>query len=148
MVAGVFASQDEADRAVEQMQRAGFGDAEIGVARGGDALGCRTETGITYETGAAMGGMTGAALGGLAGGPAGLLAGAVAGGLIGALIDLGIPEDAACFYNDEQQAGRTVVLVRSTLPDAAVALLGDHGATKVRRLGGPHPTGGAQPPVG
>lgn len=134
VAAAAFASQEEASRAVEALRAAGFPDTEIGVVPGED-LGCRSQDGITFRTGAAVGGMVGASAGGLAGGPVGLLAGALAGGLLGALIDLGIPEDAACFYGDEQQAGRTVVFVRSARAADAAALLRDRGAKDVRRWG-------------
>lgn len=134
-VAGVFPSLEQANRAAEELKRAGLPAEEFGVFPGEDDPGCRTESGITVATGAGVGMMTGGALGGLAGGPPGLLAGAVAGLLLGAFIDLGIPEDAACFYRDEQAAGRTVVLARSPRPDETADLLRRHGAKEVRIMG-------------
>jgi hypothetical protein len=136
-VAGVFASAEQANRAVDELKRAGLRDEEIGVvpgrAEGGEGPGCRSESGVTVGTGAGAGLLAGAALGGLAGGLPGMVAAGVAGGLLGTFIDLGIPEDAACFYRDETEAGRTVVLVRSAGRSAEVAdLLRRHGAQEVR----------------
>ncbi len=132
-VGGVFSSEKAAHRAVEELRQGGFSDSEIIVVPGvDDESNCRSDQGITVETGARVGMMTGAALGGLAGGFPGLVLGAAAGTLLGGFIDLGIPEDAACFYRDEHDAGRTVVLIRSTRSDEAANLLRFHGAKDVR----------------
>jgi uncharacterized membrane protein len=138
IVVGVFPSTEEAQRAVNDLRLAGFRGEDIGVAakreEGPQDPGCRSETGVTVGTGAGVGTLAGAALGGLAAGPPGMLGGAVVGGLLGTFIDLGIPEDSACFYRDQVQAGRTVVTVRADWrADEASDLLRRHGAQDVRR---------------
>jgi hypothetical protein len=119
---------EQADRVAEELKRTGLPADDVGVFSGADEPECRSESGITGATRAGVGMLAGGALGGLAGGPPGLLAGT----LLGAFIDLGVPEDAACFYRDEQRAGRTVVLARSPRPDEAADLLRRLGANEVR----------------
>ena len=133
----IFDDRTQAQRAIEQLKRAGFSDKEIGVTarddgdtagRAGDG---RKEThakegAITGLTaGAGVGALWG--LGILAGvlpaiGPAiagGTLAailssaaaGAATAGLAGTLIGLGIPEEEAKYYEEELRAGRAVVTV-------------------------------------
>ncbi len=139
MVTGVFATQEEAHRAVAELRRAGFTDEQLGVAAGpeqpGQEPGCKAEGGITIGSGAGFGLLGGAALGGLATAALpGMLAAGAAGALLGALIDLGIPEDSACFYQKEWEAGRTLVTVRADGREAAAAdLLRRQGAREVRR---------------
>lgn len=97
-------------------------------------------------TGAVSGGVIGGVLGAVAAllipgfGPAiagGILAavlggvaiGAVAGGLIGALTSIGVPEDEARFYQDELNAGRTLVTVKAdNRYDEALGILRHNGA--------------------
>lgn len=134
----VFEDRSQAQRAIEQLKRAGFTDKEIGVtARGEDD---RTSTdadkgGTRAAEGAATGVAAGAGVGALWGlgilagvlpaiGPAiagGTLAailssaaaGAATAGLAGALIGAGIPEEEAKYYENEFRAGRVVVTVRA-----------------------------------
>lgn len=155
-VVGVFNSRTEAERAVEELHRAGFRDDQIGIAaRDGEAVsGGRTiQEGGTGEAGegAAKGLVTGAGIGAVLGalatglipgiGPviaggllAGILggaaAGAAAGGLFGALVgSFGVPEEEARYYDDEFKAGRTVVTVRADgRYDEARAILQRTGA--------------------
>ncbi len=51
----------------------------------------------------------------LAGAALGASTGAVVGGLLRTLIDLGIPEEEARYYNDQIKAGRIIVMARSTV---------------------------------
>ena len=135
----IFDDRARAQRAIDQLKRAGFTDKEIGVtARDADADGnvIDADKGGTRATEGAITGVTAGAgvgalwgLGILAGvlpaiGPAiagGTLAailssaaaGAATAGVAGALIGLGIPEDEAKYYESEFRAGRVVVTVRA-----------------------------------
>ncbi|WDM23973.1 general stress protein [Paenibacillus polymyxa] len=138
-IVGVFDTEQEASRAIGQLQSKGIPNSEISViTRDRDEL--RT---ISEETGtkAPEGVATGAATGGVVGGVAGLLAGigalaipgigpilaagpiaatltgaavgAGAGGLVGGLVGLGIPEDDARQYETYVDQGKILVLVDS-----------------------------------
>ena len=128
-VVGVFEDHQEADRAVEELRRAGFGNEQIGVVapdpNKGDAT--ATEKGSKAAGGAITGAIAGAGVGGLVGlgilagvipviGPViagGTLAvilanaagGAAIAGLVGALVGLGIPEEEAHHYEGEFEGG-------------------------------------------
>jgi hypothetical protein len=136
---GVFNNHGDAQRAVNELRRSGFSEAEIGVAsRNGEPTKGATVTGDKASkaaTGATAGAATGAGVGALWGlgiaagilpaiGPviaggtlAAILAsaatGAAAAGLAGALVGLGIPEEEAAHYESEFQAGRTIVTVKA-----------------------------------
>ncbi len=142
-VVGVFEDRLQADRAVDELRRAGFRDDQIGVAMRHDAgdvaVGDMTDTvdadGSAAGTGAITGVLTGLGLGALAGlgvlsgvipviGPAiaggtlGIIlsnaaVGAGVGGLVGALVGAGIPEEHAHYYQGEFEAGRTIVTVQA-----------------------------------
>ncbi len=141
-VIAVFDDRGEAQRAIDQLKRAGFTEKEIGVtAREGDVddvgdVARRGDKGETHaKEGAIAGVATGAGVGALWGlgilagvlpaiGPAiagGTLAailssaaaGAATAGIAGTLIGLGIPEDEANYYDQEFRAGRTVVTVQA-----------------------------------
>lgn len=142
-IVGVFNDRQQADRAIDELRRAGFSDDRIGVAmRYDDSTPTiseatdATDTGETHAgTGATTGIVAGLGLGALAGlgvlsgvipviGPAiagGTLGvilsnaavGAAAGGLVGALAGAGIPEDEAHYYQGEFESGRTIVTVRT-----------------------------------
>ena len=126
---GAFEDSPRAERFVDELKRAGFREDQIGV------VGRREEAaGSPVEQGAIAGVLTGGAWGVLLGtavatglipgiGPViagGLLAGllgstavgAAAGGILGALVGLGIPEDEARHYENQLQAGRTLVVVK------------------------------------
>jgi len=157
-VVGVFDDRQQADRAIDELRRAGFSDDQIGVAMRydtggtmGDAAGA-DDTGDTHAgTGAVTGVVAGLGLGALAGlgvlsgvipvvGPAiaggtlGVIlsnaaAGAAAGGLVGALAGAGIPEDEAQYYQGEFESGRTIVTVHAAgNADAARAIMSRFGA--------------------
>jgi uncharacterized protein (TIGR02271 family) len=152
---GVFRTRDEAQRAVTELRRLGFKEADIGVAsRDGKTVAGATkvkDAGSKAATGAAAGVATGAGVGALwglgilsglipgigpaiAGGTLGILlssaaAGAAAAGLAGALIGLGLSETEAKYYEKEFRAGRTIVTVKAGRRyDEAVAVLRRFGA--------------------
>jgi hypothetical protein len=138
-VVGVFATREEANRAIAELRQAGFRDDQIGViARQTDhdpAPSLGRATGTHVAEGTAIGAATGAGVGALwaigiatlglpALGPAvagGILTailasaggGAAVGTLVGALIGLGVPEDEAGFYEGEFKAGRVLVTVKA-----------------------------------
>jgi uncharacterized protein (TIGR02271 family) len=134
----IFDDRSRAQRAIDQLKRAGFTEKEIGVtARDADGDGkvVDADKGSHAKEGAITGVTAGASVGAwwglgiLAGilpaiGPAiagGTLAailssaaaGAATAGVAGALIGLGIPEDEADYYESEFRAGRVVVTVRA-----------------------------------
>ena len=133
---GVFEDHAQADRAVEELRRAGFRSDQIGVASKDPNAGATTEKGSHVLGGAVAGAAAGAGVGGLV--ALGILAGVIPGigpaiaagtlgvilanaaggaaiaGLAGALIGLGIPEDEAKHYEGEFKAGRTIVTVKDT----------------------------------
>jgi len=137
-VVGVFADRAHADKAVADLQKAGFRQDQIGVAMRHEAANASTtvaEDGSHAESGAVTGILTGLGLGALAG--LGVLAGVIpvigpaitagtlgvifsnaavgAGivGLFGALVGAGVPEHEAKYYESEFQAGRTIVTVQA-----------------------------------
>jgi uncharacterized protein (TIGR02271 family) len=138
-VIAIFDERTQAQRAIDQLKRAGFTEKEIGVTtRDGDGGGqiARADKGETHaKEGAIAGVATGAGVGALWGlgilagvlpaiGPAiagGTLAailssaaaGAATAGVAGTLIGLGIPEEEANYYDQEFRAGRTVVTVQA-----------------------------------
>jgi len=137
-VVGVFETRAEADRAVDELRRAGFREDQIGVVAR-DADGNVTTTGKDKEgsyagEGAVAGAVAGAGIGGLVGlgivagvipviGPAiaaGTLGtillnaagGAAIAGIAGALIGMGVPEEEAEYYEGEIKSGRFLVTVK------------------------------------
>lgn len=158
-VLGVFDSSDQAERAVDELQRQGFKRDEISIvakestARGGrgggrGARSTEEDTGFLSEgitTGGAVGGAAGllASMGALAipgigpivaAGPiAAVLGGAVTGGLAGGLIDWGIPEESGRRYQESVQEGKIVAMVRSSddKVEEAANIFRRHGARDV-----------------
>jgi hypothetical protein len=138
-VVAAFSSRDEVNRAVDELQRAGFPRDSIGVvARDAEGKGRAQpkEGKETYtEEGAAIGAFAGGSVAALvslgmsfgvipvigpilAVGPlaAALLSaagGAAAGGLAGALVGLGLTEEEASYYEGEVKAGRYLVTVKA-----------------------------------
>src|ERR671936_1311148 len=128
-VVGVFETTDRADRAVQELRRAGFRDDQIGYAVRGaegqtDTAGAGSKAGEGLAAGAVIGGIVGAAAallipgigpviagGVLASVLGGAAVGAAAGGILGALVGMGIPEEEASYYESEFQAGRILVTV-------------------------------------
>jgi len=153
-VVGVFHDRADADRAVDELRKAGFRNDQIGVvAKRDDASG---ETAVDDEgseagSGAVAGMLAGAGIGGLVGlgiiagvipvlGPviaggtlATILANAAGGaaiaGVTGALIGSGIPEHEAEYYQNEFESGRTLVTVHCDgRASEAMAILRRHNA--------------------
>jgi len=155
-VVGVFEDRRKADEAVDELMKAGFRKDQIGVAMRHSDTTAETvdETGAedTHAgTGAITGAVAGLGLGALAGlgvlsgmipviGPAiaagtlgVILSNAAAGagivGLIGALIGAGVPEHEAQYYQEEFEAGRTIVTVAADgRADQATTIMRRHGA--------------------
>ena len=159
VLVGVFESDADAQRCVEELRRAGFREDQVGVvardgvATIGDAK-ADYDSGGTIAAGTATGAVAGAGVGalwalGMAAGAVpvigpvvvgGLLAtvlasaatGAVAGSIVGALVGLGVPEAEAARYEQELHAGRVLVTVRpEARADLAVDTLRRHGARAV-----------------
>src|SRR4051812_35627756 len=154
IIVGVFDDHREADRAVDELRKAGFRDDQIGVAMrhdqgAGDTADTVDDT--HAGSGAVTGILAGLGLGALAGlgvlsgvipvvGPAiaagtlGVIlsnaaAGAAVAGLAGALIGYGVPEEEAKYYHSEFEAGRAIVTVAADgRYDEAHAILHRHGA--------------------
>ncbi|NQX47352.1 general stress protein [Paenibacillus tritici] len=136
-IVGVFHTEHEASRAIEDLKAHGFLTEDISViARNRrDAEAINEETGTKAPEGLASGAATGGILGGVTGllagigalaipgigpiiaaGPiaatlTGVAVGAGTGGLVGGLIGLGIPEDEAASYDNDVDEGRILVMV-------------------------------------
>ena len=162
VVVGVFHDRKDAQQAIRDLQEAGFQDDHIGVVtrhlNGEDGL---TAEEVDRETniaaGAGIGAAAGAGIGALwalgiatlgipALGPvlvggtilAAFLASTWSGGMIGSilgvLIGLGIPDDAARYYERQVQEGRTVVTVYAEgRTEEAWTILGRRGAYNLHR---------------
>jgi len=149
-VIGVFGSEQQAERAVEELRRSGFSDNEISVVgkdsgrhKKGGMAGGDVSNGATW--GAGIGGAAGllATAGALAipgfgpilalGPLAGTLTAAAGGGLAGALVDFGIPEDQSRQYERDIKEGKFLAVLK-TSQDARKAerCLRDQDATDVR----------------
>jgi hypothetical protein len=153
-VVGVFADRQQAERAMEELVRAGFTDDQVGYLGPGDTqfegntgVGDRdTEVEQHATAGAAVGGVVGGLIGAAAAllipgiGPAvagGVLAavltgagvGLATGGIVGALTGMDVPEEEARRYERDVQAGRTIVTVKAgARNDEAESILRRHGA--------------------
>jgi hypothetical protein len=130
-VVGVFDDRTQADRAVHELKKAGFGSDEIGyIVKKADGHEVEESQkkfgGEGLAAGAVIGGIAGAAASLLIPGVGPVLAagtllsvlggaavGAASGGILGALAGLGIPENDASFYEGEFQAGRIIVTVKA-----------------------------------
>lgn len=120
----VFTDRAPAEKAIEELIGAGFKEGKIQIT----PEYADPKNPATSENAAGLGLLTGASIGGLAGGPVGLLGGGVVGGLIGALIDLGVPEVEARFYEEELVDRGAVVTVQADGRDAeASEILRRHG---------------------
>ncbi|SRR5579884_1234153 len=145
---GVFSSEEQARKAIDDLRRAGFSDDELGFLARARAV--NTEGAIPADTTGGMvgGGVVGGVLGAAASllipgfGPVvagGILAatlsgaalGAAAGGLVGSFRGLGVSERDAHFYQQELAAGRTIVTVKTPAARGyrdAIAILRKDGA--------------------
>jgi len=134
-VVGVFYTRAEAEKAIDDLKRAGFSDGSIGMlARNEKGEVVHEKGGETMaEEGAAAGAIAGAGAGALVG--AGIIAGvipvigpvlalgtlgtilvnaaggAAIAGIAGALIGWGIPEEDAKYYEEQVKGGRFLVTV-------------------------------------
>jgi hypothetical protein len=150
-ISGVFRDRGAADRAVEDLQKVGYGINDISVMMTEDTRVKKfgAEKGNKAPEGAATGGVVGGALGAIVAGLtatgsivaiaatggvaaplvvgplaaalAGLGAGAVGGGIIGALVGAGIPEVHAKEYEQKLRDGAILVSVRASMGDASRA---------------------------
>jgi uncharacterized membrane protein len=152
IVVGVFSDRARAQQAINELHNLGFKDDQIGYVVLGEK-GLEGIAGKQPVEGAILGAAGGGVAGGLLGagasllipgvGPAiaggilaatlaGLGVGAVAGGITGALVQLGIPEEHARFYQKELEAGRCVVTVQAPGNQLAVQdVFRRHGAYDV-----------------
>ncbi|GCE08438.1 general stress protein [Dictyobacter aurantiacus] len=149
IVVGVFASQDQARKAIDELKGAGYNDDRIGFVVRADAnpdVGVE-DVGRPAATGAVSGGVLGGLLGAAASllipgfGPAiagGVLAatlggaalGATAGGALGILSSIGFSQEDARFYQRALENGNTIVTIKSDVDqDEALAILMRNGAS-------------------
>lgn len=171
-IVGVFYTEHEASRAIEDLKSHGFLTEDISVI----ARNKRDVEAISDETGtkAPEGMASGAATGGILGGVTGLLAGigalaipgigpiiaagpiaatltgaavgAGTGGLVGGLIGLGIPEDEAESYDNYVDEGRILVMVDTdnTRESDAYSIFRNHNSANADRyMDDPNTTGDA-----
>lgn len=163
-IIAAFQDRIRAEKAVDDLERAGFSSSDIGfairgedVARGGmisDAVGAKDAKGAAV--GAVSGGMLGGILGAAAAllvpgvGPVvaggiltmtfgGALAGTAIGGIFGALAGLGISEEEARFLDKEFQSGKAIIVVKAKnrIPEAAQILYRHDGYNLERQCGQP-----------
>lgn len=132
VVVQTYATEEEATRAIQALQDAGFTSEHISVIARDESVArdVADDTGTEAEEGAATGAVAGGAIGAVAaliagasavaipgigiaiGGPiAAAIAGAAGGGLLGGLVGMGIPEDEARGYNERLEAGDIIVSV-------------------------------------
>src|SRR5579884_365906 len=125
---GVFTTEEQARRAIDDLHQAGFSDEEIGYLTRVAEADTGGGTDESVATGAVGGGILGGILGATAAllipgvGPVvaggilaatlgGILVGATAGGIVGALTGIGVSQEEAEYYQREFEAGRTIVAV-------------------------------------
>ena len=150
---GVFPTRESADKAVADLKKAGYSDAQIGMV-GKDASGKTVKTDGAGHTHAGEGAAIGLAAGAASGTAIGIgilagvvpvvgpvlalgtlgtilfnaIGGAAAAGLAGALVGWGIPDEDAKYYEGEVKAGRYLVTVdRGSRSDDASGMLRKHG---------------------
>jgi hypothetical protein len=157
VIVGVFADRNAAELAVDALHQAGFDRGDVGYAiRGSDAVrgGMIVDETLTKDaSGAAKGAVAGGVAGGILGtiaaiaipgvGPvlaAGILwtalgfagGGVAVGGILGAMMGLGLSEEEAKAYEQEFNAGRAIVTVKSGPREVdARHILATHGASNV-----------------
>jgi hypothetical protein len=148
-----FRDRLEAEKAVDELEQAGFSADDVGFAIRGSDVGSggmiTDEEGAKDRPGALAGMATGAGVGALLGAAAALLipgigpvvasgvlamalggaiAGTAVGGIFGAISGLGVSEEEARFYEQEFNSGRAIVAVKAgnRAPEAA-EILRRHG---------------------
>ncbi|MBI3966440.1 MAG: hypothetical protein HY329_12480 [Chloroflexi bacterium] len=157
-VVGVFNTRHAADRAVDGLMQQGFTRNDISViARGREGVSTfdpdyrwddfDDNDHATASGGAVAGGITGLLVGAgallipgvgpiFAAGPLaagigalmGAVAGAAIGGVAGGLIQAGVPEEEARYYEDRFREGGYLVTVSTSREDVARSVLASHGA--------------------
>lgn len=171
-IVGVFYTEHEASRAIEDLKSHGFLTEDISViARNKrDVEAISDETGTKAPEGMASGAATGGILGGVTGllagigalaipgigpiiaaGPiaatlTGVAVGAGTGGLVGGLIGLGIPEDEAESYDNYVDEGRILVMVDAdnTRASDVYSIFRNHNSANADRyMDAPNTTGDA-----
>ncbi|AIQ27843.1 hypothetical protein P40081_06320 [Paenibacillus sp. FSL P4-0081] len=171
-IVGVFYTEHEASRAIEDLKSHGFLTEDISViARNKrDVEAISDETGTKAPEGMASGAATGGILGGVTGllagigalaipgigpiiaaGPiaatlTGVAVGAGTGGLVGGLIGLGIPEDEAESYDNYVDEGRILVMVDAdnTRESDVYSIFRNHNSANADRyMDDPNTTGDA-----
>lgn len=129
-VVGLFATQQQAERAISDLESAGFDPTHMGIAMRDRraAKDVAEAEGISSTAGAVTGGLVGGTAGALlaaagalvvpgigpflAGGVlAGALVGGTAGWLIGGLVGLGVPEHEAKYYQQRVEGGSVLLTV-------------------------------------
>ena len=172
VVVGIFEDRYAAEKAVDELEQAGFSHGDVGFAirgkdavEGGmitDAVGAKDGSGLLAgaATGAVAGGLLGALasiivpplgpilIGGMLATAAGFAgAGAAVGGLLGAMTGLGLSEDEARYYEQQFNEGKAIVTVRAgEQADQVVQVIRRHGGF-VRRDELPPDGPQAQPPL-
>ena len=132
-VVGVFPRREQAERAITDLEAAGFRDDQIGL-----AMKDGQTSNVAGRAADSDGGMGGAATGAVVGGVLGAVAafvipgvgpvvalgtlgtvltgaavGAGIGALAGGLIDMGVPDEEAHYYDEEFTSGRAIVTVNA-----------------------------------
>jgi hypothetical protein len=150
LVVGVFTDHYEAQRAIDALQQAGFSGDQIGfveraafgategnIPAGQPSTGTASAPAVTPGT---VSGQSAGSAGNVLGNAWAALTGSVVRGghkLKDALVDMGIPEGDADYYEDEFEAGRTIVTVRTTdRYEDAVGILRENGAYDVDKRQG------------
>ena len=148
-VIGVFDSQSQAEKAINQLRQQGFGTEEINIVSKEQ----KGTSGKTYDDDITDGALTGGTLGGIGGllvgagalaipgfgpiiaaGPiAAALSGAVAGGIAGGLIDWGIPAESSRRYEQQVAQGSILAVIKtnSAKVQQAAQILRQNGANDV-----------------
>ncbi len=159
IVIGSFEDVAQAEQAIRALHKSGFQNEQIGFLVRNRAEGAEIPPpgpGAEIATDTAGGAISGGILGGIVGaavallipgiGPVvaggilaatlgGILVGATAGGIIGALTGLGVSQEEAEYYQQEFEAGRTIVAVnvdeRRQNPQEARTILRNYGASDI-----------------
>lgn len=163
---GVFHDRSSADAAIDELRALGLSNSDVSVVvqgregvekfRGWDDRGEYRKDDVSAGEGAAVGGLTGLLIGaglmlipgigpifavgplaaGLAGAVTGGVAGAVTGGIAGGLIDLGVPDEDARYYERRIGEGAYLVTANCHGRDEQVRdIMRHHGAEDVQGRG-------------
>lgn len=158
-IAGYFRDRASADAAYDDLVSQGFSKDDISIlGRGAEGRGgLADDDTVSAGQGAALGGITGLLLGAaamlipgigpivavgpisaaLAGAVTGGVTGVVVGGITGALIDAGVDEDTAGYYNERLAAGGVLLTVRANDMEVDKArMILEHHDGDVRRAEG------------